>query len=151
MGTIVTINTSNNRLFRPQKRCLSHEKRCLLHEKRCLKSAQNSREKLQNNLQTLKNDTEIPKVLTSPSSSPTLLSINEQYSRCPREVISCPRCLLLVPSISIFKMKTYTKKQKKSQLFGNHKKSLYLCSVKRGFRRKDDNLYGLRGRFEPQK
>ena len=88
MGTIATINTSKKRLLQPSKALL-------IARKRCLKSPQNSREKLQNNLQTLKNDTEIPKVLTNPSLSPTLLSINEQYSRCPREVISCPRCLLL--------------------------------------------------------
>jgi hypothetical protein len=42
-------------------------------------------------------------------------------------------------------------KEKNPHLFGSYEKTSYLCSVKRGFRRKDDNLYGLRGRFEPQK
>ena len=34
--------------------------------------------------------------------------------------------------------------------FGSFRNLSYLCTVKRGNRRKDDNLYGLRGRFEPR-
>jgi len=39
--------------------------------------------------------------------------------------------------------------QKRAELFGILEKYAFLYTVKRGFRRKDDNLYDPSGRFEP--